>query len=327
MYSTGYVCLIKVDASGGMLWEKNFWPGFDGRVKSIGVTPDGYILAGTSNRSLFLMNFDRDGNLAWDRTYGPGNLDPGRVLATQDGGYIVAGGPGFGSTGKMFLMKTDAGGNLSWINNYGSGYAGGLDIIEDRAGGYMIAGHNSTVNTMVFDQYPGSDVYVVRTDVYGNAIWEKTYKISSDVDYANAIVQMDDGGYAITGLSVATRDGLYVIDSDAFVLRLDKNGVRQWVKTFGSPGRAQGTALVKCDDGTLVLAGERANSDILLIKTSDAPDARAPLEDAVKPIERTLSHNPQILYCITPLFLVTFIAFAFILISVKRSIEKGKKKP
>jgi hypothetical protein len=330
MYSTGSVCLIKVDTRGRVLWKKDYWTGFDGRVKSLEVTPDGYILAGVSsnmrNSSMFIMKFDWDGNLAWNHIYDEPGLDPAGVLPAQDGGFIVAGGPTFDRTGNMFLMKIDASGNLSWKKSYGSVYTGGLSVIEDRAGGYVIAGHNSTTNGMPWNQYGGSDVYLVRADPAGNVLWEKSYDISPDDDYANAIVQMDDGGYAVTGTAVRTRSGRYVIDSDAFILRLDENGSQQWVRSYGSPGEAAGIALARSDDGEIVMAGDRRNSDILLIKSPDGPDALAPLKDAVRPVESTLSHNPQILYCIAPLFLLSFIALAIISISVKRSIEKGKKK-
>jgi hypothetical protein len=329
-YSTGSICLIKVDANGRTLWEKTYWPGFDGRVKSLEVAPDGYIMAGmsncTSNCSVFLMKFDLDGNLAWNHTYDEPGLDPGRVLPAQDGGFIVAGGPYTERTGQMFLMKADASGNQSWMKYYGSGYTGGLSVIEDRAGGYVIAGHNSTANGRPWRQYENSEVYIVRTDTAGDVIWEKTYDLSPDDDYANAIVQMDDGGYAVTGFAVRTRDGYYVIDADAFLLRLDENGTQQWVKKFGSPGEATGIAVVTSDDGAIVLAGDRRNSDILLIKSTDAPCELTPVDEAIKSVDTMLYHSPYIFYCWAPLFLAAFISLSVALIAIKRSIER-KKKP
>lgn len=326
-YDIGSICLIKVDADGGVLWEKNFRKGFDGRVKSLAAAPDGYILAGTSNGSVFLMRIDPEGNLIWDRSYDEPGLDACRVLPTTDGGFIVAGGPAFMANSRMFLMKTDADGNESWIKYYGSEFAGGTSVIEDRTGGFVIVGHESTSNKWPSEDYVGSNVYVVRTDRDGNVLWENTYDTSPDNDYANDIVQTEDGGYAVTGFATRSRSGRYVIDSDAFLLRLDGNGTQQWLKKFGSPGVASGIAVVKSDDGAIVMAGERRNNDILLIKSQDAPDSLAPLEETIKPVEVLLYHHPEIIYCITPLFLAAFVSLSVALITIKRSMDKRKKRP
>jgi hypothetical protein len=322
----GTVGLFKVDAGGRKLWEKNYRPGFDGRVKSLESAPDGYILAGTSNGRVFLMKFDYEGNLEWDRSYNNPGLDAGRALPTSDGGFIVAGGPSVDTSGKMFLMKTDAGGNVTWLKYYGGGYTAAASAIEDRTGGFVIVGYQSTSMPGQFEQYGGSDVYVVRTDNDGDVLREKTYNVSPDDDYANAIVQMDDGGYAITGFAVLARSGYYVIDSDAFLLRLDENGTQQWVKKFGSPGEATGIAVVTSDDGAIVLAGDRRNSDILLIKSTDAPCELTPVDEAIKSVDTMLYHSPYIFYCWAPLFLAAFISLSVALIAIKRSIER-KKKP
>jgi hypothetical protein len=132
-----------------------------------------------------------------------------------------------------------------------------------------------------------------------------------------------NGGY----VDLCKRYRRYVIDSDAFLLRLDSNGTQQWLKKFGSPGKAYGIALLKCDDGAIVLAGERHNRDILLIKSPDAPDALAPLEETIKPVEVLLYHHPEIIYCITPLFLAAFVSLSVALITIKRSLDKRKKPP
>ena len=82
-HSTGFVGLIKVDASGQTLQKKNYLPGFDGRVKSLEAAPDGYILAGTNNRTFSSRGWDpRKLNL--DRWYYEPDLDVGRALSTRE---------------------------------------------------------------------------------------------------------------------------------------------------------------------------------------------------------------------------------------------------
>lgn len=323
-YGAGSVYLVRTDTTGDVLWEKNYWNGFVGQVKYLENAPDGYVLAGNTNGSAFLMKFDRCGNVSWIRIYDDHKLDVSAVKPTQDGGFILTGGPDHASKGQAVLIKADSAGNLLWTKYYGCGYTGGLTVIESQTGGYVMAGHDSSDNDF-WQQFKGSDIYVVSTDPDGNVLWEKTYNASTDDDYATSITQMDDGVYAITGISVRARSGHYVMDSDAFVLRLNQNGTWQWIKKFGSPGEARGIAMVQGSDGGLVLAGEKGNNGILLIKTQDAPDILSPVIEGIKPVEITISHNPTIFCCLMPLFILVFISLAITLVMLKRVFEKRVK--
>ncbi len=171
-YSIGSRILIKVDASGQVLWKKYHLTWFDGRVKSLEAAPDGYILAGTSNRSVFLMRFGPDGNLIRDRSYDEPDLDVGRALSTRDGGFVIAGGPSFDKTGKMFLMKADAAGNMTWLKYYGSGYTGG--DLHHRGPGRRLRDRRPQQHRKreTLQAVRGSSVYVVRTDQDGNVLWK-----------------------------------------------------------------------------------------------------------------------------------------------------------
>ena len=56
--------------------------------------------------------------------------------------------------------------------------------------GYIIAGYTTSFGA-------GSrDVYLIRTDVKGNALWAKTFG-ESDTDYAYTVQQTTDGGFIV----------------------------------------------------------------------------------------------------------------------------------
>jgi hypothetical protein len=93
------VALIKIDANGNMLWQKEFG-GLNRDVgKSVQQTPDGgYIIVGESNsfnigdKDLYVIKTDQNGTLEWESIYGGDDDDYGRsVQVTPEGGYVIVG--------------------------------------------------------------------------------------------------------------------------------------------------------------------------------------------------------------------------------------------
>jgi len=118
--------LIRVDAEGNLVWERDYG-GPRGEVgRSVRQTDDGgYIVAGFTESfgagyDVWLVRTDADGDTLWTRTYGTANDETGNsVLQTEDGGFVVAGtinGLGLlypGENDRAFLMITDENGD--WI--------------------------------------------------------------------------------------------------------------------------------------------------------------------------------------------------------------------
>jgi chemotaxis methyl-accepting protein methylase len=66
---------------------------------------------------------------------------------------------------------------------------------------------------------------------------------------ANVVIQTQDGGYLIVGKSEgAGKD-------DVYVLKLDKNGNKQWEKTFGGE-YDWANAVVQTQDGGYLIVGK-----------------------------------------------------------------------
>lgn len=81
--------VIKLDASGTIVWEKAF--GGDG--EKVLNTPDGgYLVSGTYGPDILLLKLDANGQEVWKKMYGgSGNDRGGTLTTTTDGGYLLAG--------------------------------------------------------------------------------------------------------------------------------------------------------------------------------------------------------------------------------------------
>jgi len=270
----GYdVYLIKTDASGNKQWEKTFGGSGWDEGHSIQQTADGgYIIAGgtysygAGNGDVYLIKTDASGNKQWEKTFGGSGLDGGySVQQTADGGYIIAGGTySFGAgNGDVYLIKTDAFGNKQWEKTFGgSGREGGYSVQQTADGGYIIAG-----GTRFFGTGNG-DVYLIKTDAFGNKQWEKTFGGSGGDDLGFSVQQTKDGGYIIAGRTYSFGAG----DGDVYLIKTDASGNKQWEKTFGGRGGDWGNSVQQTADGGYIIAGRTrffgaGNSDVYLIKT------------------------------------------------------------
>jgi hypothetical protein len=70
-------------------------------------------------------------------------------------------------------------------------------------------------------------------------------------DWGSSLIQISDGGYAITGFTFSFGAG----ETDVYVVKLDANGNLQWTKTIGGPDFDVGTSLIQTSDGGYAIAG------------------------------------------------------------------------
>ena len=185
-----YAWLIKTDAEGNMLWDKDFRYGSSecGAFSVQSTTDGGYILAGIVG--------------------GEWNID-GSVSNI----HIVPGGKGsYGAErGAAWLIKTDANGNELWNRIFNNTY----DLISEGAfsvqltvdGGYILAGRNAP-------DFPySSDAWLIKTDSQGNMLWNRTFGGKS-FDETYAIQPTKDSGYIVAG----------TMAGNAWLMKTDPNG-------------------------------------------------------------------------------------------------------
>jgi hypothetical protein len=184
----------------------------------------GYALAGhtnsydAGNSDFWLVKVDANGNALWNKTYGGTDVDAAfSIVQTSDGGYALAGytySYGAGNA-DFWLVKTDLNGNALWNKTYGGTVAEmAWSMVKTADGGYALTG----VTTSYGAGY--SDFWLVKTDLNGNALWNKTYG-GTGSDEAHSVVQTVDGEYALAGYT-----GSYGVGgSDFWLVKVDALGV------------------------------------------------------------------------------------------------------
>jgi hypothetical protein len=168
--------LLKIDASGNIIWNKTFGGSNLDHCFAMDLSTDGHILlsghtlSGTENWDAYTMKIDVNGNQIWEsKTGNPRGFDPKYIhdevwgiKATSDGGCIIVAGTGDeystykrrcgndgddSNTWHVYLVKYDGNGNVQWQKTYGdaegSDWAGeDIDLTTD--GGAIVAVDNGS---------------------------------------------------------------------------------------------------------------------------------------------------------------------------------------
>ncbi len=245
----------------------------DGGCIVVGSTTSNDIMVSSNHggADCWVVRFDRQGNLLWKETLGGSLNDAGNsVLVTSDG-YIIAGytysnngdiKTNYGG-GDAWVVKLDVDGKIQWSKTYGGSSNDMANAITATAdGGYVVAGWTnsdpSTGNVQGINKGK-TDVWVLKLDASGGIIWQQRFG-GSDYDGATSIVATNDGytvaGYTFSGVSGVDGDvESNAGGSDAWVINLALNGVKQWAKTYGTAKNDWAYGLVATDGGGYVLAG------------------------------------------------------------------------
>jgi len=222
-FGAGYadVYLIKTNSSGDMLWARAY--GGAGGDLGYAVRPaaaGGYILVGITGSfgegysSMYVIRTDNNGDTLWTTTYGGTGADLGySVENTFDGGFVFTGATGSYGLGyyDMYLVKTDADGWVDWDYTYGGSYDDrAYSVCPTADGGYILAGTTESFGAGMID------VYVVKTDLMGEKLWDNTFG-GSKSDYGYMILEESSREYFLVGHTYSYSAG----GSDIYVMKID----------------------------------------------------------------------------------------------------------
>lgn len=156
--------IVKLDASGNLVWETNLGGTLDDYAYDIHQTTDqGYIVAGYSESSDFdvsrnngkkdcwIVKLNTSGELIWEVNIGSSESDVARsIQQTTDGGYVFAGNSGAsdfdastnnGGYADFWVVKLNPLGELSWEISFGGPEPDYANAIQQTNNGYIVAGY------------------------------------------------------------------------------------------------------------------------------------------------------------------------------------------
>lgn len=244
--------VLKLDAMGGIVWQKTYGGTGANAFNSIRPTSDGgFVAAGYTVLSVeWIVKLDAAGNIAWQRAYTrPFFHQANDIVQTMDGGYVVAGRRVASSTSADWdasLLKLDASGGIEWQRTYGgAGIELAYAIRQVPDGGYVVAGESNSFGS------GRADAWVLRLDAGGSVVWQRAYGGPGD-DHAYAIALAPDGGYLVAGDTRSFGDGIHY---DAWIVKLDAGGNIGWQRAFGGAYDDFGRAAQATLDGGYIVAG------------------------------------------------------------------------
>jgi hypothetical protein len=218
------VLLIKLNSSGDIVWKRIMGGTKTDNLTSILSNSDGsYILCGNSTSidgdfitshgdgDIIVAKIDVTGNVLWQKSYGGSKNDFSKnILPTSDGGYLITGssnsndGQVIGNHGNddVLVLKINSTGDLEWQKAFGgSAIDRGFSSINSTKGdGFFIVGQASSIDGDVTVQKGIVDAWIIKINLTGNIIWQKTLGGNLD-EYGESIISIPGNGYLVAGSS------------------------------------------------------------------------------------------------------------------------------
>ncbi len=277
--------IIKLSASGSLVWQKSIGGSNDDFANSIIITPDGgYLMAGSTasnngdvtgnhgNKDAWIVKLSASGGFLWQKAMGGGSDDyANNIQPTPDGGFIMAGFTGSiggdvssnHGNNDSWIVKLSSLGALVWQKSFGGtndDYA--FSIQPTLEGGYIFAGFTFSTDGEITGNYGNIDAWVVKLSSLGDLEWQKNIG-GSNFDFIYCIQLTIDGGYIVVGYSnsvdfdVLGNHG----NHDYWAVKLSDSGTIIWQKTIGGIGDDQANNIQVTNDGGYIISGQTFSTD------------------------------------------------------------------
>jgi len=287
------IWLVKLNSSGVIQWQKCYGGLSNEYGSDIQQSSDGgYIVCGVTSSidgdiagsgfhgsqnggysDIFVFKITSSGVIQWKKCLGGNNQEKAYAIKqTSDGGYIVAGETNTNNNGDVtgfnsnnwyqtdaWVVKLTSSGNINWKKCFGDSEDDSFNSVEILNDGSLYFSGNST-SYIGMGNHGEHDFWVVKTDAFGNELWQKLYGGSSQ-DYGNSLKITPDQGFVFTGETFSYNGDVWGsnnidnYDSDVWVFRADNLGNIQWQNSLGGTISEGGNDVVVTADGGYAVTG------------------------------------------------------------------------
>ncbi|MEW6051032.1 MAG: T9SS type A sorting domain-containing protein [Candidatus Zixiibacteriota bacterium] len=215
-YGLGYydAYLVRTDADGTQLWDKTYGGARDDYGYSVSITPDGFLLAGTTESSgagasdVFVVKADPVGTQVWSHTYGGNKADYCRTILKNRLSQFVAVGStySYGVGGSDLYMVALMADGQTPVDDWSGSLPEGFDLTQNYPNPF-----NATTR-IEFSVGFRTNVRLTLYNILGQEV--RTWLIPRATEGSSSI---DWDGTDATGRPVATGVYLYRIEAGPFV--------------------------------------------------------------------------------------------------------------
>lgn len=246
-----------------------------------------------SYNDAFLVKFNGSGVRVWATYYGGNNAEEGRSCSIDAQGNVFlagltqsissiasnghqnthGGGGGVNEEWDAFLVKFNDSGVRQWGTYYGgSGNELGFSCATDGSGNVYLAGNTYSASAIASGGHQSThggnqDAFLVKFNGNGGRLWGTYYGTGSD-DQGRSCSTDGDGYVYLAGLtgsgsSIASNGHQNAFgggQNDAFLVKFNNSGVRQWGTYYGGADPELGHNCTTDPNGNVYLIGATASS-------------------------------------------------------------------
>ncbi len=153
--------------------------------------------------------------------------------------------------------------SAQWEETFGgSNVELGYSVLQTPNGDFLSCGYTTS-----FGNGTDEAVYIVRSDIDGTTIWEKTHALPDASIYGQSLIATSDGNYIIAGYIVENNS-----NEDFYLLKINPDGEKIWDSVFEGPGKDFGYRVIETSDNGFAIVGETRDllnnqRDMYIVKT------------------------------------------------------------
>ena len=231
----------KYDIDGNELWTRQFGTNTNEEISDITGDATGLYVAGyvegaipgqthEGKRDAFVRKYDTNGNVLWTYQFGSDTDDEVRSIYAANSGIYLTGI----LQGEAFLHFYDMQGNQLWTRNIGSAGAVTPNAVYADLSGVYLGGS-------IEGDLPGQtssgmlDAFISKYSIDGNELWTNQFGTDKDDEVNGISVYLSE--IYLAGSTQGMLPGqIHSGNRDAFIRRLDANGLEMWTLQEGSDG-------------------------------------------------------------------------------------------